>query len=314
MVAECYTDPVMPTALPARFQIPLLLLAIGGAYLWLRLPALTPHALQAVAFCAFLYVLLNFAERRSGKVWHLLPQADSALLPLITFTLLLLIGATGNIGSPLYPLTYIHLFFLVMTTTLAPAMIATFGAMWFHLALTLTITPSSLTHVLVLPIVMAFFLFAKQQHELAIKEKQALAATLEELDNLEEEEVDLKQQLATDRQQINQAVADKSECQDETQIFQDEIKQLYNQLDQQSLLLEQLANILIDWRKQYFSAEPSAKKTIDHWLKQVQQTNNQIPTFPMSKKTEQKGLDALEEYKTGKTLPFTSVEDMINSV
>lgn len=262
----------MPTALPSRFQIPLLLLAIGGAYLWLRLPALTPHALQAVAFCTFLYVLLNFAERRSGKVWQLLPQADSALLPLITFTLLLLIGATGNIDSPLYPLTYIHLFFLVMTTTLAPALIATFGAMWFHLALAPTITPATLAHVLVLPIVMAFFLFAKQQHELAIKEKQALAATIEQLDNLEEKEIDLEKQLATDRQQVDQALQEESQCLDETQVLQAEIKQLNNQVGQQALLLEQLANILIDWRKQYFSAEPSAKKTIDQWLKRVQES------------------------------------------
>ena len=261
----------MPTVLSARFQIPLLLLAIGGAYLWLRLPALTFHALQAVAFCTFLYVLLNFAERRSGKIWHLLPKTDSALLSLITFTLLLLIGATGNIDSPLYPLTYIHLFFVVMTTTLAPALVATFGAMWFHLALAPNINPTSLAHVLVLPIIMIFFLFAKQQHELAIKEKQALATTLEQLDNLEEQ-VDLKQQPTTDRQQVDQTSHDNNQSLEKNQKLKLELKQVRSKLNQQSLLLEQLANILIDWRKQYFSAEPSAKKTIDRWLKQVQES------------------------------------------
>lgn len=304
----------MPTALPARLQIPLLLLAIGGAYLWLRLPALTPHALQAVAFCAFLYVLLNFAERRSGKVWHLLPQADSTLLSLITFTLLLLIGATGNIDSPLYPLTYIHLFFLVMTTSLAPALVATFGAMWFHLALTPEINPATLAHVLILPIVMAFFLFAKQQHELAVKEKRSLSAATEQLSDLEPAEKDPRRQLPINQPQSKPVAEISSDSQDKTKQMETAIKQAQVLIEQQSNLLEHLANILIDWRKQYFSAEPSAKKTIDKWLRQVQQITNPIPTFPMSKKTEQRGLDALEEYKAGKTTPLTSVEDIINSV
>ena len=81
----------------------------------------------------------------------------------------MLIGASGNKESIFYPLIYVHLFFLVFATNPTTAIIVTGGLMWFHYALGIQINTREIADLLTLPLIMGFFLFAKNQYQEVIK-------------------------------------------------------------------------------------------------------------------------------------------------
>jgi hypothetical protein len=126
---------------------------------------------------------------KKAKAWHILPDWASLEITLITFAFLLLIGATGNTLSPFYPLTYIHLFFLVMTSHIQTAIVATIAIMLFHYAVEPEMSMATIQAITTLPIMLAIFLFARKQYDEAHLAKLS-AAHMKTLENSQDNLLD----------------------------------------------------------------------------------------------------------------------------
>lgn len=150
----------------------LIAIAILLAFIWIKIPGLSLYSLQAF----FLAILIYFIYKRLTRaaLWHIVPRSASWEMALITFALLLLIGSTGNLHSWLYPLTYLHLFFLVLACELGTVLFATALIMLFHFALTPGLTLEQLPHLLTLPLILLCFLFAKEQYDQANQDRELL--------------------------------------------------------------------------------------------------------------------------------------------
>lgn len=165
----------------------LLLGSIGLAYLWMQIPNLDQYSLQAVALSTILFFVVKYFSRsKPGHSARIIPAFASLEVAILTFTLMLLIGSTGNTESLFYPLTYIHLFFLVLSTYTITAIVTTLGVMLYHYALMPTINTGDITDLIILPIVLVFFLFAKEEHERGIRERVTIAQEETAIRHLEE--------------------------------------------------------------------------------------------------------------------------------
>lgn len=140
-----------------------ILLAIGFAYLWLSTPGLSYYSLQAFALATFGF----FLSKRFSKaqLWHILPETHSFEIVFLSFAITVLIGSTGNASSIFYPLAYIHLFFLVMTTRQITAIVATLSLMLVHYALEPNLSATTVVSLTNLPLMLIFFLFARRQYD-----------------------------------------------------------------------------------------------------------------------------------------------------
>ncbi len=167
-----------------------ILCAILAAYVWLLTPQLAPYALQAFASVTLLY--LGLKRLKHAKVWHLLPSGDTLELALITFACLLLVGATGATDSHLFAVNSVYLFFLVLAASLPVALIATVGILSFYLGISPEITPSVLSTLALLPLLLVFFLFAKKQYDEARVDRQIIAQDATEYHALEANEQTLE--------------------------------------------------------------------------------------------------------------------------
>ncbi len=157
----------------------LLALAILAVYVWLQIPALSHYSLQAFAATLIIYFILKRLSK--AKLWHVAPSVLSIEMPLVTFAILLLIGSTGNFNSAFYPLTYIHLFFLVFATSLGGSISITALIVLFHYSLAPDLTPHGLSNLITLPLIMLFFLFTKDQYQQAKDGKQLLETEVQAL-------------------------------------------------------------------------------------------------------------------------------------
>lgn len=221
-----------------------LLTAVAVAYLWLRTPYLVPFTIQAVATSTLLYFIL-----KKTKPWHLLPGQTSFELAFVTFSLLLIIGKTGNLTSPLYPLTYIHLFFLVMSTRPSVATAVMAGATLFHLSLSPVLDLSVFIHLATLPIVMIFFLFAKLQHEEVVIKKHKL-------------EIDT-QTMSNQKNQLDSLHTELESCKSQLQIAT-------NQLAEWQTFQSKLKQKLQSWQTTYFRCEPQIQAELEQLNQQVE--------------------------------------------
>lgn len=140
-----------------------LLLSVTLAYLWLQVPLLRQYSFQI--FALLLGTFLIVKRYKKAKFWHILPDWASLEITLITFAFLLIIGATGNTQSLFYPLAYVHLFFLVMTSHVQTAIVATIAIMLFHYAIEPEFTIATIQAITTLPIMLAIFLFARKQYD-----------------------------------------------------------------------------------------------------------------------------------------------------
>lgn len=171
----------------------LLALSIIAVYAWLQVPTLQTYSLQVFAILILLF--LGLKRLKNAKAWHILPERTSVEMVILTFAFLLLIGSTGNMDSIFYPLTYIHLFFLVMTTAAGTAIFVTIMVMLFHFGMAPIIEVRDIAQLINLPIMLLFFLFAKQQYDEVLLEKQLLAEQDAASDHLEERIEELEAQL-----------------------------------------------------------------------------------------------------------------------
>lgn len=176
--------------LSAAFHTLTLILGIGWVYWWLHTPQLQPYSLQLFAAITFPYFLIKFISHHNA--WHVLPSFMSIETMLATMAFLLLIGSTGNTSSWFYPITYIHLFFIVFSSHIGTSIIATMLIMLFHYGLSPDLVRHELVALATVPVVMVFFIFAKRQYETVIKDELIIQEEERQLHTLESEEFQLE--------------------------------------------------------------------------------------------------------------------------
>ncbi len=153
------------TKLPSLAQILALSASVIVAYLWLSIPALAPYSLQAFAGCILLYFILKRANQ--AQIWQILPTTAVDEMVLVTFAFMILVGATDGTTSIFFPLMFVYLFFVSMTMNLTTSIVMTLETSLFFYALNPHLQQLNLSHLISLPVVMTFFLFAKYQYEQA---------------------------------------------------------------------------------------------------------------------------------------------------
>lgn len=240
-----------------RQHTALLLFAILLAFVWLQVPWLQPLALQGVALATAAYIILKKLNR--SKIHQILPQQNSAEMALVTFSLMLLIGHTGTLNSPLFPLTYVHLYFLVMSSDRVTAAIVGPATALYHFSLQPEVSMANIGHLISIPIVLVFFLFAREQHEEVIIEQQ----TIEQDETLLNEVTQESQALQLT---IDQLETEKSE---KTQM-----------VDQIHSVLNHVQNQLLEWNQQYFACEPKAQSEVKELFREIDQALDQSATMP----------------------------------
>ena len=176
----------MSARLSTAFHTISMALGIGLIYWWLHVPSLQLYSLQAFAAIGLLYFLVKGVSKT--KAWHILPAFMSVETILATMAFLLLIGATGNTSSWFYPLTYIHLFFVIFSGHVGTSIFVTMLIMLFHYGLSPNLVQHELVSLLTLPIIMAFFIFAKLQHEEIVEDRLIIKEEESQLQELESEE------------------------------------------------------------------------------------------------------------------------------
>lgn len=153
-------------------QILALSSSIVIAYIWLSVPVLTQYSLQAFGLCFILYFILKKANE--AAIWEILPTTAVDEMVLVTFSFLILIGATGGVKSVFFALIFVLLFFVSMTMERWTSIVFTLISLLFFYALSPNLTSQlDVSNLVSIPLVMVFFLFAKYQYEQA-KEKQTL--------------------------------------------------------------------------------------------------------------------------------------------
>ena len=180
-VSIAYTNDMQTPQRHIVRQSAALVLSVIAAFLWLQIPFLKPYALQGFSAAVVIFFLLKRIKK--AKIWHILPSKASLEMSLLTFAFLLFIGSTGNLNSIFYPLTYVHLFFLVLATHVPAAIVATICVLFFHYALEATLGIPEIQTLFSIPIMLLIFLFAKAEYDQA-HAAQAL---------LEKEETELKE-------------------------------------------------------------------------------------------------------------------------
>lgn len=172
-----------------------LLFSVAFAYIWLTTPFLKEYSLQAFAIASLCYfVIKKFGK---SKVWHILPNIYSLEMMFITFSVLLLIGATGNTESIFYPFTYIHLFILVMSYEEKIAITIAMASILFHYAMEPTLTSGSIAVIITVPMMLLFFLFAKRQYDDARLSHSIIEKEEKEIENLSQQEHTLESFIST---------------------------------------------------------------------------------------------------------------------
>jgi hypothetical protein len=182
-----------PVETRLRFAILQSLVLVGAvllAYLWLELPMLQPYALQGFALSLIGYFLLK--RVRNAKIWHVFPAEESLELAIVTFSFLLLIGATGNTESIFFSLGYIHIFLMVMAARLITSFIGTTATLLFHLSLTPALGLEEVNTIITLPLMLLFFLFAKKQYDEVQIDRVMIQKETEEIEELKVEEATLR--------------------------------------------------------------------------------------------------------------------------
>lgn len=170
----------------------LLTMSVLGAYLYLQVPFLKQYALQVFALVTVFYLILQKKQRARGSL--ILPENSSANLALINFACLLLTGASGSLASPFFALTFIELFFLALAAPTKTALLGVLEIMVFHFSLSIATSADFIlsipewSNLLALPLVMIFYIFAKDQYQKAYYNSLLADAEAKELNKAQSDD------------------------------------------------------------------------------------------------------------------------------
>lgn len=163
----------------------LLTMSVLSAYLYLQIPALKHYYLQAFALVSALYLVVQ--KRQRGRLYLLLPETNSANVALLSFAVLLLVGASGALSSVFFAVTFIYLFFLALSAPLLVALLTTLEVMAFYFSISIALASNlqlplgAWSNLAAIPLVMVFYLFARAQYEKAYHNSLLMKAESREL-------------------------------------------------------------------------------------------------------------------------------------
>lgn len=170
----------------------LLTMSVLAAYLYLQVPFLKHYSLQVFAFISALYLILQ--KKQKGRFYLILPENASANLALINFAFLLFTGSSGSLASPFFALTFVELFFIALAAPVKTSLLLVLEIMVFHFSLSIAsstnfvLAVSELSNLIALPIVMVFYLFAKNQYERAYQSNLLIDAQSHELNRVQHDD------------------------------------------------------------------------------------------------------------------------------
>jgi len=179
--------------MPAVKHAILLTMSVLGAYLYLQVPVLKHYSLQMFALISVFYLIIQKKQR--GKIYLILPENSSANLALINFAFLLLTGTSGSLASPFFAITFIELFFLALAAPTKTSLLVALEVMVFHFSLSIAVSSNfalstaELSNLLALPLVMIFYLFAKDQYQKAYHNSLIVDAEARELNKAQSDDV-----------------------------------------------------------------------------------------------------------------------------
>jgi hypothetical protein len=178
--------------MPAIKHAVLLTMSVLGAYLYLQVPVLKHYSLQAFALISVFYLILQKKQR--GRIYLILPENSSANLALINFAFLLLTGASGSLASPFFAITFVELFFLALAAPAATSLLVALEIVVFHFSLSIAMSNNfvlsmgALSNLIALPVVMIFYLFAKDQYQKAYCNSLLIDAETRELNKAQSDD------------------------------------------------------------------------------------------------------------------------------
>ncbi len=147
----------------AKLQLVLLSAALLAACGLSLVPFFHTYALQFFASVVLIFFVLKRIQRTSWL--HFAPTSNSYEMALLSFGFFFLIAATGNVSSPFFMLSFIHLFFLSLSTPLIVALIVVVETVVLHIMLTPAMTTQEFFSLLPLPLTLIIFVVAHEQYK-----------------------------------------------------------------------------------------------------------------------------------------------------
>lgn len=180
----------MKNSLPAKLQTIIVVFSIVLAYIVLHIQFLHRYSLQIFLLSVLAFFMLK--RFKKAKLWHVLPDRMSLEIGLVSFAFVFLIGATGNTHSLFYSLSYIHLFFLVFSSSPITAVASMIALITFHYALEPNLAVGELGSILSIPVIGVLLLFSKKQYDEAHLQQTILENEVKEFDKTAQKEQTLE--------------------------------------------------------------------------------------------------------------------------
>ncbi len=179
--------------MPATKHTCLLILGTGLIYFWMRTDLAASFGLQALAALMLVFLLIRYFVRTDhSHRWHILPQAVSLEMVILHMAMLLVVASTGATQSPLFALTYIQLFLLVLTGTPLSAGLTTVSIMFFYYLPNQALAYRELVTLLTLPAVWLVTQLVKQQYDQLRLEQQMRTVEERQLELISQSEQTLE--------------------------------------------------------------------------------------------------------------------------
>ncbi|HCC84769.1 MAG TPA: hypothetical protein DEP87_03740 [Candidatus Pacebacteria bacterium] len=180
----------MSPAVRLIYHTVLLSVTVAWAFVWLKTPNLAHYSLQLFGASVLSYFIIK--RLNQAEFWQLLPSPLSLEMSTATLAFLLLIGATGNLHSPLFVLSFVHLFFLALSTHTITALIVTLEICLFHFGLNPEMSTIELSSLASLTVVMGFFLLTKEQFIRIFQQQLTLSKSQQTITDLRRVDIALE--------------------------------------------------------------------------------------------------------------------------
>ncbi len=221
--------------MPAKFlfHAALLLLSVGGVFLWLSTQWLTPYTLQLVGILTLLYFGSHYAKSKYPKLFT---KSNVTIdLTILTSMILLLVCETGALTSPLFFLCYFLLFAVAMLYEIEATLVLTGVLVIFFMFL----PDPAFTQIVSLVMITPLAIFTGHQYEEALEEKRTLAKlkanlSTEETDTLMFLSLNMKNTLTSALDKLSLAIpaAKIKSVRTDLQNLYEDLKNLYRSADE----------------------------------------------------------------------------------
>ncbi len=169
--------------------------ALTLAFALSLIPGIHTFALQGFAIVVLIFFALKRLKKQ--KIHHIIPDSDSLEMALLTFGFFFLIACTGTVNSPFFVLSFIHLFFLSLSTSPLVSLVVVTETIILYVVQNHQLTSQELFSLLPLPLTLVIFIFARQQYGELQKTTHILEKESQELVDTKRAELSFEQYLSS---------------------------------------------------------------------------------------------------------------------